>query len=72
MRMHARFAVKAQNSAPDPAVDLARFEALRTEISGKFRQHGIRVESAAAGFALGRRWNDSDGRFTRSLTFPAT
>lgn len=45
---------------------------VRTQISGKFRQHGIRVESPAAGFALGRHWNDSGGRFTRSLTFPAT
>ncbi|MER5798965.1 L-histidine N(alpha)-methyltransferase [Streptomyces mirabilis] len=72
MRMKARFALKAQNPASDPAVDFALVEALRTEISGKFRQGGIRVESAAAGFALGRRWNDSGGRFTRSPTFPAT
>ncbi|NMI54869.1 MULTISPECIES: L-histidine N(alpha)-methyltransferase [unclassified Streptomyces] len=72
MRMKARSALKAQNPAPDPAVDFALVEALRTEISAKFRQRGIRVESAAAGFALGRHWNDSCGRFTRSLTFPAT
>lgn len=45
---------------------------VRTQISGKFRRHGIRVESPAAGFALGRHGNDSGGRFTRSLTFPAT
>ncbi|WP_371651158.1 L-histidine N(alpha)-methyltransferase [Streptomyces mirabilis] len=70
--MHARFAVKAQTPAPDPAVGFALVEALSTEISAKFRQHGIRVESPAAGFALGPHWNDSGGRLTRSLTFPAT
>ncbi|MFD8001602.1 L-histidine N(alpha)-methyltransferase [Streptomyces mirabilis] len=63
---------KSPNPAPDPTVDFASAEALRTEISAKFRQDGIRVESAAAGFARGRRWNDSGGRFTLSPTFPAT
>ncbi|SFG46428.1 hypothetical protein SAMN02787118_12156 [Streptomyces mirabilis] len=72
MRMHTSSAPKAQNPAPDPTVDFASVEALRTEISATFRLDGIRVESAAAGFARGRRRNDSGGRFTLSLTFPAT
>ncbi|GHD78437.1 hypothetical protein GCM10010317_097720 [Streptomyces mirabilis] len=71
MRINAYSALKAQNPAPDPTVDFASVEALRIEISAKFRQDGIHVESAAAGFARGRRWNNSGGRFTLSLTFPA-
>ncbi|MDX3761726.1 hypothetical protein ABT088_37360 [Streptomyces mirabilis] len=72
MRMPANSALKAQNPAPDPAVDFALVEALCIEIPAKFRQHGIRVESAVAGFTLGRHRNDSGGRFTLSPTFPAT
>ncbi|MFD9650902.1 L-histidine N(alpha)-methyltransferase [Streptomyces mirabilis] len=72
IKINAHFAPKAQNPAPDPTVDFTSAEALRTEIPAKFRQDGIRVESTAAGFARGRRWNNSGGRFTPSLTFPAT
>ncbi|WP_368857605.1 L-histidine N(alpha)-methyltransferase [Streptomyces sp. GbtcB7] len=72
MRINANSAPKAQNPAPDPTVDFASVEALRTEISTKYRQDGIHVESTAAGFARGRRRNNSGRRFTLSLTFPAT
>ncbi|MFE2517883.1 L-histidine N(alpha)-methyltransferase [Streptomyces mirabilis] len=65
------FRPKSPNSAPDPTVDFAPVEALRTEISAKFRLDGMRGEPAVAGFALGRRWSDSGGRFTLSLTCPA-
>lgn len=41
-------------------------------MSAQFRQVGIRVEPAATGIALRRRRNNSGGRFTLSLTFPAT
>ncbi|GAX58364.1 histidine N-alpha-methyltransferase [Streptomyces olivochromogenes] len=50
MRPHARSALKAENPAPDPTADFASAEELRTESSAKFRQDGIRVESAAPGW----------------------
>ncbi|MGW1503480.1 L-histidine N(alpha)-methyltransferase [Streptomyces mirabilis] len=72
MRINTHSVLNAQKPSPDPTVNFASVEVLRTEISAKFRLGGIRVEPAFAGFALGRRWNDSGGRFTLSLTCPAT
>ncbi|MFK0025019.1 L-histidine N(alpha)-methyltransferase [Streptomyces sp. NPDC090798] len=66
------FRPTAEILAPDLTVDFASAEEPRTEISAQFRQDGVRAEPAAAGFVLRRRWNDSGGRFTLSLTFPAT
>ena len=42
-------------------------EAMRTEISAKFRREGVERELAAAGFALDRWWTDAAGDFGVSL-----
>jgi len=42
-------------------------EAIRTEISAKFRPDGVRRELAAAGFGLDRWWTDAAGDFGLSL-----
>jgi L-histidine Nalpha-methyltransferase len=50
----------------------ARFEpgeAMRTEISAKFRRPVVEQELAAAGLALTRWWTDCDGDFALSLAF---
>jgi L-histidine N-alpha-methyltransferase len=50
----------------------ARFqagEAMRTEISAKFRRAGVEAELGDAGLALGRWWTDPDGDFALSLAF---
>jgi L-histidine Nalpha-methyltransferase len=44
-------------------------EALRTEISAKFRRPVVEDELAEAGLALGRWWTDPDGDFALSLAF---
>ena len=50
----------------------ARFapgEAMRTEISAKFRRPVVEDELAAAGLVLARWWTDADGDFALSLAF---
>ncbi len=50
----------------------ARFapgEAMRTEISAKFRRPVVEDELAAAGLALSRWWTDPDGDFALTLAF---
>jgi L-histidine N-alpha-methyltransferase len=42
-------------------------EAMRTEISAKFRRSGVEAEMAAAGFSLEHWWTDDDGDFALSL-----
>lgn len=44
-------------------------EEMRTEISAKFRRHGVESELAAAGLVLARWWTDPDGDFALSLSF---
>jgi L-histidine N-alpha-methyltransferase len=44
-------------------------EAMRTEISAKFRRTGIEEELGNADLALGRWWTDSAGDFAVSLSF---
>ena len=44
-------------------------EAMRTEISAKFRRAVVEDELAAAGLGLARWWTDSDGDFAVSLSF---
>ncbi|WP_052866714.1 L-histidine N(alpha)-methyltransferase [Streptomyces niger] len=54
-----------------PALDLAvHFDAgeeVRTEVSAKFREAGVRTELAAAGLELREWWTDDGGRFALSL-----
>jgi len=51
----------------DLTVDLAPGEAIRTEISAKFRRAGVAAELAAAGLVLDGWWTDPAGDFALSL-----
>jgi L-histidine N-alpha-methyltransferase len=50
-------------------VEFAAGEAMRTEISAKFRRDGVARELAAAGFELAEWWTDPAGDFALSLSF---
>ncbi len=52
-------------------VEFAEGEQLRTEVSAKFREEGIRAELAAAGFAMRAWWTDDACQFGLSLSAPA-
>jgi len=52
-------------------VRFAAGEEMRTEVSAKFRQDGVRRELAAAGLALRCWWTDPAGQFGLSLSDPA-
>ncbi|MGP3981650.1 L-histidine N(alpha)-methyltransferase [Streptomyces sp. KR80] len=71
MRLRARTAVTAKIPALDLAVGFDAGEELRTEVSAKFRQDGVRDELAAAGLDLRHWWTDGAGRFALSLAFPS-
>jgi L-histidine N-alpha-methyltransferase len=51
----------------DLVVPFAAGEEVRTEVSAKFRQRGVRAELAAAGFATREQWTDGAGRFLVTL-----
>ncbi|MEO3935775.1 L-histidine N(alpha)-methyltransferase [Dermatophilaceae bacterium Soc4.6] len=55
----------------DLEVSFARGEAMRTEISTKFRREGVRAELATAGLELSHWWTDPAGDFALSLSRPA-
>ncbi len=44
---------------------------MRTEVSAKFREAGVRAELAAAGLAMRSWWTDEGGQFGLSVSFPA-
>jgi L-histidine Nalpha-methyltransferase len=71
MRLRSRRALTAKVPALDLTVDFAAGEELRTEVSAKFREEGIRAELDAAGLALRHFWTDEAGRFALSLASPA-
>jgi L-histidine N-alpha-methyltransferase len=71
MRLRARTALTAKIPALDLTVDFAAGEEMRTEVSAKFREEGVRGELAAAGLALRQWWTDAEGRFALSLSSPA-
>jgi len=50
-------------------VDFRADEAMRTEISAKFRRAGVEAELGDADLALSRWWTDPDGDFAVSLSF---
>jgi L-histidine Nalpha-methyltransferase len=52
------------------AVQFADGEEMRTEVSAKFRQDGVRAELAAVGFGMRCWWTDEQGRFGLSLSVP--
>ena len=53
----------------DLSVDYAAGEAMRTEISAKFRREGVEAELGDADLALARWWTDAGGDFAVSLSF---
>ncbi|MDQ0753076.1 L-histidine N-alpha-methyltransferase [Streptomyces africanus] len=68
MRLRSRTAQTVKVPALDLAVDFAAGEELRTEVSAKFRQEGVRAELSAAGLDLAHWWTDEAGRFALSLS----
>ncbi|KPI17011.1 methyltransferase [Actinobacteria bacterium OK074] len=68
MRLRSRTAQTVKIPALDLAVDFAPGEELRTEVSAKFRQDGVRAELTAAGLDLAHWWTDREGRFALSLS----
>ncbi|MFD9502885.1 L-histidine N(alpha)-methyltransferase [Streptomyces sp. NPDC060035] len=67
MRLRARRALTVKVRELDLVVSFEAGEELRTEVSAKFRQEGVRDELAAAGLRLAQWWTDSAGRFALSL-----
>ncbi len=68
MRLRSRTAQSVKIPALEMVVDFAEGEELRTEVSAKFRQEGVRAELSAAGLDLTRWWTDEAGRFALSLS----
>ncbi|MBI1758262.1 MAG: L-histidine N(alpha)-methyltransferase [Actinobacteria bacterium] len=68
MRLTARQAHEVRLAELDLTVTFEAGEHLRTEISAKFRQDGVREELAAAGFTLVEWWTDRDRQFAVSLS----
>ncbi|MFJ8648756.1 L-histidine N(alpha)-methyltransferase [Streptomyces sp. NPDC093546] len=71
MRLRARAALTVKIPELDIAVPFEAGEELRTEVSAKFRQEGVRRELAGAGLELTHWWTDAEGRFALSLSTPA-
>ncbi len=67
MRLRARRALTAHIAALDLDVTFAEGEQVRTEVSAKFREEGVRAELTAAGFILQQWWTDEASRFALSL-----
>ncbi|MFG2516287.1 L-histidine N(alpha)-methyltransferase [Streptomyces sp. NPDC048584] len=68
MRLRSRTAQTVKIPALGLAVEFAAGEDLRTEVSAKFREEGVREELSAAGLELTRWWTDGEGRFALSLS----
>ncbi|MGW7358985.1 L-histidine N(alpha)-methyltransferase [Streptomyces sp. NPDC054802] len=68
MRLRARSACTVKIRELDLAVPFEAGEELRTEVSAKFRQDGVRTELRAAGLELTHWWTDEGGRFALSLS----
>ncbi len=67
MRLRAHTDTTVRIPGADLAVSFAAGEEIRTEVSAKFREEGVRAELAGAGFALRHFWTDSGRRFAVSL-----
>jgi L-histidine N-alpha-methyltransferase len=67
MRLRARRALAVKIPELDLAVHFEAGEEVRTEVSAKFRQDGVRAELSRAGMELTHWWTDSEGRFALSL-----
>ncbi|MEU0073566.1 L-histidine N(alpha)-methyltransferase [Streptomyces sp. NPDC006332] len=68
MRLRSRTAQTVKVPALDLAVDFAAGEELRTEVSAKFRESGVRTELSHSGLELAHWWTDREGRFALSLS----
>jgi L-histidine N-alpha-methyltransferase len=69
MRLRARRDLTVKIPGVDLVVTFAAGEELRTEVSAKFRETGVRAELAAAGLTLAHWWTDGADRFALSLAF---
>ncbi|MFF3457108.1 L-histidine N(alpha)-methyltransferase [Streptomyces sp. NPDC002730] len=67
MRLRARSALNVKIPELDLEVSFEAGEEMRTEVSAKFRQEGVRTELAEAGMVLTHWWTDTEGRFALSL-----
>ncbi|MFF1648248.1 L-histidine N(alpha)-methyltransferase [Streptomyces sp. NPDC058240] len=67
MRLRARRAHAVKIPDLDLVVAFEAGEELRTEVSAKFREEGVRSELDTAGLRLDQWWTDSGGRFALSL-----
>lgn len=67
MRLRARRPLSVKIPALDLVVPFEAGEEVRTEVSAKFRESGIRSELATAGLTLTQWWTDSEDRFALSL-----
>ncbi|MFD7319616.1 L-histidine N(alpha)-methyltransferase [Streptomyces sp. NPDC059875] len=67
MRLRARHALTVKIPELDLVVPFEAGEEVRTEVSAKFRQAGVREELAEAGLELTRWWTEKEGRFALSL-----
>jgi L-histidine N-alpha-methyltransferase len=72
MRLRARRNLTVKVPALDLTADFEAGEEMRTEVSAKFREEGVRAELAAAGMRLRHWWTDRKGRFALSLASPAS
>ncbi|MFD7430682.1 L-histidine N(alpha)-methyltransferase [Streptomyces sp. NPDC059818] len=67
MRLRARRDLTVKIPELDLAVPFEAGEELRTEVSAKFREEGVRDELDRAGLRLAQWWTDAAGRFALSL-----
>ena len=71
MRLQATAAQTVQVRDLGLTVSFAPGEEMRTEVSAKFREAGVRAELAAAGLDMRSWWTDEGGQFGLSLSVPA-
>lgn len=67
MLLVARAAMHVRVPGVDIEIDFAPGEAMRTEVSAKFRRTRVEAELSDAGFELDAWWTDELGRFALSL-----
>ncbi|MFD5122313.1 L-histidine N(alpha)-methyltransferase [Streptomyces sp. NPDC058385] len=68
MRLRSTAAQTVKIPALGLAVDFEDGEEVRTEISAKFREEGVRAELAGAGLRMTHWWTDAQNRFALSLS----
>jgi L-histidine N-alpha-methyltransferase len=71
MRLRATSAQRVRVRDLGLTVEFEAGEEMRTEVSAKFREAGVRAELSAAGLAMRSWWTDEGGQFGLSLAVPA-